>query len=71
MRMNRKKIGRWHPLAGNLYEPKTFYKILPEPHPIVVDSIACLVGSFTRIIPAVAYRWLTSEKRYGQPGGRW
>ena len=28
------KIGRWHPLAGNLYEPNTFYKILPEPHPI-------------------------------------
>ncbi len=57
------KIGRWHPLAGNLYEPHTFYHILPEPHPVAVDSTACLVGSLTRIIPAVAYRWLTSDQK--------
>jgi hypothetical protein len=57
------KIGRWHPLAGNLYEAQTFYKILPEPHPIAVDSMACLAGSLTRIIPSVAYRWLTSDQK--------
>ncbi len=57
------KIGRWHPIAGNLYEPHTFYKVLPEPHPIAVDSTACLVGSLTRIIPSVAYRWLTSDQK--------
>lgn len=57
------KIGRWHPFAGNLYEAQTFYRILPEPHPIAVDSTACLVGSLTRIIPSVAYRWLTNDQK--------
>lgn len=57
------KIGTWHPLAGNLYEPQTFYNVLPEPHLIIVDSTICLVGGLGRIIPAVAYRWLTSDKK--------
>lgn len=57
----REFIGLWHPIAGCLYEPKTFYKIISKPHPTVIDRIACLTSLLGKIIPAVAYRWLSSE----------
>lgn len=54
-------IGLWHPVAGCLYEPKTFYKIISKPHPTMVNSTACLTSVLGKIIPAVAYRWLSSQ----------
>ena len=60
-RSEQELIGLWHPAAGCLYEPNTFYKILPKSHPVVIDRTSCLTSILGKILPSVAYRWLSSE----------
>ena len=57
------KIGIWHPISGNLYEPHMFYKILSKPHPIMVDHTTCVAANVIKIMPSVAYRWLSSDQK--------
>ncbi len=57
------KIGVWHPISGNLYEPNTFYKISAKPHPILIDRTACLSADLVKIMPSVAFRWLSSDQK--------
>ena len=57
------KIGVWHPVSGNLYEPHTFYKILPKPHPILINRTTCLAANVIKIMPSVACRWLSSDQK--------
>lgn len=57
------QLSLWHPFAGNLYEPQTFYKILAKPHPLVIDRLACLTGGLVKIMPSVACRWLSSDQK--------
>ncbi len=54
-------LGFWHPVAGCLYEPKMFYKILLQPHSANIDNVVCLASALGKIIPSVGLRWLTSE----------
>lgn len=55
------KIGEWSVLAGNLYEPETYYLINPSPSPALVDSAIYLALLIGRIIPACAIRWLANK----------
>lgn len=57
------KIGLWHPISGNLYEPHTFYKVLAKPHPMLIDRTACLSANLIKIMPSVACRWLSSDQK--------
>lgn len=55
------RLGTWHPLTGNLYEPQTFYKIEKEPLSDPVHHSSLLTAWTGRLIPSVAIRWLADS----------
>ncbi len=55
------KIGQWSVLAGNLFEPKTFYTVSGWPTRTWLDHFSYLALLIGRIVPAQALRWLTTD----------
>ncbi len=53
------KLGLWHPLTGNLYEPATFYSFDNKSHPVIVSEWVFRAALIGRIVPSIALRWLT------------
>ncbi len=53
------QLGQWHPLTGCLYEPKTYYQILPTAQQITVNPYLLRITLLGKLIPNVALRWLT------------
>ncbi len=52
------KIGEWSALAGNLYEPKTYYTVNPSTNCHLISSPCFFAFIAGRIIPSCAMRWL-------------
>lgn len=54
------KLGDWHPLTGNLYEENTFYTLEAKSPKVLVDDRLLRTALISRIIPAIAMRWMAS-----------
>ena len=52
------KLGLWHPVAGSLAEPTTYYSITAEKNTLILDKKAFQSILIGKLIPTVALRWL-------------
>ncbi len=52
------KLGLWHPVAGSLAEPTTYYRITAERNTLILDKKAFQSILIGKLIPTVALRWL-------------
>jgi hypothetical protein len=50
-----------HPLAGGLAEPNTFYRVMDENNPLVLEVNEFIALLIQQIIPIKTRRWLTQE----------
>lgn len=54
------QLGVWHPLAGTLFEPDTYYTVLAKSPEIMVQPNLFKATLIGKMIPSVALRWLTA-----------
>jgi hypothetical protein len=55
------KLGLWHAIIGNLYEPGMHYRILAKTPPLEISATALQTELLGKIIPHLGMRWLSSH----------